>query len=113
MTEKKICVADTLAALRLAVASTAFLLAAAGTAQPHDDAKWIEDGRYRAQTGELCCGPTDCGAIPASDVRHVPDGYIVRGYHVPFSETLPSTDGQYWGCTKPAGIRCFFAPLMG
>jgi len=98
---------------RLAALSAAILLAAARTAMPHGDAQWIQNGNFRAQSGEHCCGITDCGAIPAQDVQNVKDGYIVRGFHVKFSDTLPSTDGQYWGCTKPGGIRCFFAPLLG
>ena len=101
------------AASRSAALSAAFLLAAASTAMPHGDAQWIQNGNYRAQSGEHCCGVSDCGAIPAQDVQHVKDGYVVRGFHVKFGDTLPSTDGQYWGCTKPGGIRCFFAPLMG
>ena len=101
------------APIRLAALSAAFLLAAATTAMPHGDAQWIQNGNYRAASGEHCCGVSDCGAIPVQDVQNVKDGYIVRGFHVKFSDTLPSTDGQYWGCTKPGGIRCFFAPLLG
>ena len=79
----------------------------------HDDARWIQDGNYRAQSGEHCCGISDCGPVPVHDIRHVLGGYEVRGIFVPMAHVLPSTDGQYWACVKPGGIRCFFAPLMG
>ena len=30
---------------------------------------------------------------------------------VPFSEALPSPDGEFWRCKRPDGSRrCFFAP---
>lgn len=88
-------------------------VALASVALAHDDAQWIADGKYRASSGELCCGPTDCGIVPAHEVRHVPDGYVVRGYHVPLGEILPSHDGKVWACVKPGGLRCVFVPLMG
>jgi len=113
MAENSSSIVRVYAAIRMAALSAAFLLAAAGAAMPHGDAQWIQNGNYRASSGELCCGPIDCGPIPAQEVQNVKDGYIVRGFHVPFSQAMPSTDGQYWGCTKPGGIRCFFAPLMG
>ncbi len=79
----------------------------------HGDAEWIMRGNYRAATGELCCGPTDCAAVPAGEVETVRYGYIWHGHFVRSRDALPSTDGQFWACTKPDGVRCFFAPLMG
>lgn len=100
-------------ALLLAVLAAGIIVAVTTPARSHGDAQWIQNGNYRAQTGEHCCGISDCGPVPVQDIRHVRGGYEVRGFFVKMADTLPSTDGQYWACTKPGGIRCFFAPLMG
>lgn len=77
-------------------------------AQAHGDAQWIADEKHRAVSGELCCGPEDCGPVPDREVERVRDGWLVKGHFVPWGEALPSVDNHYWACTKPGGIRCFF-----
>lgn len=95
----------------------------------HDDADWIRQGGYRNGANELCCGPRDCAAIPASAVKVTAAGYRVNvpGYAsphglgligainetVPYSDALPSPDGGYWRCAWGGKRRCFFAPHLG
>lgn len=67
--------------------------------------------------------------IPKENVHEAANGYHVTGPYtipgytpngdikgtydetVPFSEAMPSPDGEYWRCKRPDGSRrCFFAP---
>ena len=89
------------------------VLIVSSPAWAHGDAQWIMRGGYKDATGASCCGPQDCSAVPASEVETNRYGYIWRGHFVRGRDALPSTDGQYWACTKPGGIRCLFVPLVG
>lgn len=103
---------------RLAVAGA--LVLAVLPAAAHDS--WISNGGYRSPaTNEWCCGDVDCEVIPKERVHITAAGYVVtvpvdleghmQAETVPFSETLPSQDGQYWRCHRVDGKRrCFFAP---
>lgn len=85
----------------------------AAPAAAHDS--WISRGGYRSPvSGELCCGSNDCFIVPADNVKVNGAGYELRAHEtVPYSEALPSADGQYWRCQKPDGSRrCFFAPAV-
>lgn len=88
-------------------------LAMIAFANAHGEYAWIMQ-RFNSN-GEPCCGPTDCTWIPETDVRLVPDGYLLpSGEIVPFKETQVSEDGKYWRCHRTNGSRrCFFAPHMG
>ena len=96
---------------RLALAAVAvtamFTLAAA-----HGAAEWIARGAYKNAAGELCCGERDCFELASGDVSVTASGYFVRSIReiVPFSEALPSPDGQYWRCQWGGARKCFFAP---
>ena len=81
-------------------------------ASAHGPAEWIQDGGYRNAAGELCCGERDCFELASSDVSVTAAGYFVRSTRetVPFSEALPSPDGQYWRCQWGGARKCFFAP---
>ncbi|MDZ4791336.1 MAG: hypothetical protein SGJ17_09045 [Hyphomicrobiales bacterium] len=71
----------------------------------HDS--WISRGGYRSPVnGELCRGDNDCFIVPAESVKVNGGGYELRAPEtVPYSDTLPSADGQYWRCQKSDGSR--------
>ena len=81
-------------------------------ASAHGPAEWIQQGGYRNTAGELCCGERDCFTHPVTDVSVTSAGYFVRSKSetVPFSEALPSPDGNYWRCEWGGTRKCFFAP---
>jgi hypothetical protein len=87
----------------------------AAPAMAHDS--WIAKGKFRSPvSGEWCCGDHDCFVVPAETVRSNGIGYELTktAEIVPYRETLPSMDGQYWRCHRPDGSRrCFFAPPVG
>lgn len=90
------------------------LIGFAWAADAHDDAEWIQRGRFQNAVGQLCCGVNDCRLVPDEDVRIVPGGYHVISLRetVPYSEAQPSPDGKYWRCAWPTikDRKCFFAP---
>lgn len=98
---------------RLALAAPLLLLAPTTSAHDH----WIAAGGFRAPVGnEWCCGEHDCFAVPSEFVKPNGVGYeLLRPAElVPYKDTLPSQDGQYWRCQRPDGSRrCFFAPPSG
>jgi len=75
---------------------------------------WISKGKFKNAANEWCCGDIDCVMIPEWLVHPNGIGYdliIDRAETVPYAETLPSQDGQYWRCHRSDGSRrCFFAP---
>jgi hypothetical protein len=81
----------------------------------HDN--WISRGGFRGpKNGEWCCGANDCFVVSAQSVRVNGAGYELAQTKetVPYEETIPSIDGQYWRCQRPDGSRrCFFAPMVG
>jgi hypothetical protein len=81
----------------------------------HDS--WISRGGFRGpKNGEWCCGASDCFVVSSTTVKVSSGGYVLLGTKetVPYEETIPSADGQYWRCQRPDGSRrCFFAPVMG
>ena len=97
--------------LRVCIAIVTVIIASAAVA--HDS--WISRNQARSPiSGEQCCGDHDCFVIPADRVQMNGIGYdllLTPVETVPFRETLPSQDGQYWRCKRPDGSRrCFFAP---
>lgn len=84
------------------------------SAWPHDDAEWINHGRYHSLTdGSHCCGQNDCFVVPTEDMSALAGGWNnnVTGEMVPYRETQSSEDGQFWRCKRHDGSRrCFFAP---
>lgn len=85
------------------------------------------DGKKNA-AGEWCCGEGDCFVIPKQHVT-ARGGYdvlvpawqsqpqiiefpnVLFEERVPYTEAMPSPDGQFWRCMKSDGSRrCFFAP---
>lgn len=80
----------------------------------HDDAEWINHGRYHSLAdGSHCCGPNDCFVVPAEHMSALPSGWNINttGELVPYRETQSSEDGQFWRCKRHDGSRrCFFAP---
>lgn len=89
------------------------LFASTAIAVAHDH--WINRGGFRGpQNGEWCCGTQDCFVVPYSAVKLGNAGFELFGAVevVPYTEVLPSADGQYWRCQRPNGTRrCFFAPI--
>jgi hypothetical protein len=80
-------------------------------ARAHDDAQWILDQKLTNRVGEWCCGPNDCEAVEAGDVRAGAGGYRLNsGELIPYGETSPlSIDGRLWICRRPDGTRrCVF-----
>lgn len=95
-------------------------IALAWPAFAHDS--WISRGGYRNAGGEWCCGHGDCFLIPKQFVSMTGRGYVIvrnpwvgigpaQVEEIPFAETQPSQDGEFWRCKRPDGSRrCFFAP---
>ena len=81
----------------------------------HDN--WISRGGFRGPiNGEWCCGANDCFIVSATSVKISSTGYVLLQTRetVPYAETIPSVDGNYWRCQRPDGSRrCFFAPPVG
>lgn len=102
--------------MRLALLACALVACAVTTAHraaAHGDYDWIRLGKYRNQSGELCCGRDDCSVVAHDRVRASAGGFVLlgRGLSVRRSEALPSEDGKFWLCAYPDGrVRCFFAP---
>lgn len=113
------------AALLTLVALVALAIWAVWPAQAHDS--WISQGAHRNPSGEWCCGEGDCGMLDHGAVTPAMGGYRINGFmtlgegagalriemhdFVPFNETQPSPDGEYWICVRPnRSRRCFFAP---
>jgi hypothetical protein len=92
--------------------ASAVVAATLTIAAAHGPAEWINQGGYRNAAGELCCGERDCFTHPVTDVSVTSAGYFVRSKSetVPFSEVLPSPDGNYWRCEWGGTRKCFFAP---
>lgn len=89
-----------------------FFAATLMSAAAHDS--WISRGKFKNTANEWCCGDIDCAVVPENRVHPNGVGYdlvLDRTETVPYSEALPSQDGQYWRCHRPDGTRrCFFAP---
>ena len=96
---------------RLTLAALA-VTATLSLASAHGPAEWIQRGGYKNAAGELCCGERDCFELTSSDVSVTAAGYFVHSTKetVPFSEALPSPDGNYWRCQWGGTRKCFFAP---
>lgn len=94
------------------VLAVSVLIFSASAAYAHDS--WISRGQFKNSANEWCCGNIDCVVIPEQRVHPNGVGYdliLDRPETVPYHETLPSMDGQYWRCHRPDGSRrCFFAP---
>lgn len=84
-------------------------------ASAHGDYDWINKGKYRGASGELCCGVEDCYQVAPERVQQGPEGYSLPDHNVtvPGKHAIPSEDGKYWICKVGARMRCFFAPLNG
>jgi hypothetical protein len=107
----------------------AVILLVSSSAAAHD--LWINHGQWRNPQGQWCCGEGDWGVVldPEKSVTTIPGGYHVHGAvqidgyspegnstvavdaTIPYSQRLPSPDGQYWLYKQPDNTpRCFFAP---
>ena len=93
-------------------------LVAAVTAAPlllaHGDAEWIMSDPVTA----WCCGPHDCGQVPADFARPVPGGWYIpsTGQTFRWGERglYPSHDGiALWRCEAGGSVRCLFVPGSG
>lgn len=105
-------VRDFKSGLSLVAFVTCFSIGALVSATGHES--WISEGRFKNTANEWCCGANDCVMIPGEKVHVNGIGYdliLDRTETVPYTETLPSQDGQYWRCHRSDGSRrCFFAP---
>lgn len=114
----------------------AFLIGFFTTSKAHAHDIWINEGHYRNPAGEWCCGTGDCGVVGADGIHAIKGGYSINSRvvygssitgnaadgsttsepikeFVPYSQALPSPDGEYWRCKRPDGTpRCFFAPKL-
>ena len=98
--------------VRRLVLAALMAIATLSLASAHGPAEWIERGGFKNAAGELCCGERDCFELSGDDVSITASGYFVRSIRetVPFSEALPSPDGNYWRCQWGGSRKCFFAP---
>ena len=89
----------------------------------HGAAQWIADGGFKAPSGSMCCGPTDCRRAAGAVTRRVADGYLIsvtidgKAYQLftPKAAVFASIDDAVWYCALPpdylAGhARCLFLP---
>ena len=106
-----------------------FMVAMAKAARAHGPAQWIQDGAYKNQVGELCCGERDCGFFKSGSIERVDGGYKVDAdFQVEFGGTAtvihvngfvedahatPSPTGEYWACVWGGQLKCFFVPPPG
>lgn len=77
------------------------------------------DGKKNT-AGEWCCGEGDCFVVESDKVKLTAHSYVIdrsagSGKNefevIPYTEALPSPDGQFWRCHRFDGSRrCFFAP---
>lgn len=91
----------------------------------HAHDSWINKGGYKNKAGEWCCGEGDCFMIPKQFVTMSGSNYVIvrnpwvgigptQVESVPYTEAMPSPDGEFWRCKRPDGSRrCFFAPPPG
>ena len=93
-----------------------FWLAIIRAAFAHGDAEWImREPRYIDRNGIHCCGPSDCGPVPDSEISETNDTISHGG------ETLQkrdrgsywSIDHQHWVCRRYDGLKCIFRPQPG
>jgi hypothetical protein len=98
--------------VRRLVLAAVLVTATLSLAGAHGPAEWIQRGNYRNAAGELCCGERDCFELSGEDISITEAGYFVKSIRetVPFSEALPSPDGNYWRCQWGGSRKCFFAP---
>jgi len=96
--------------------SIALLALLASPAAAHDF--WADGEPVPDWVKADCCGKADAHHLQAEHVHVTALGYVIDGYPkpVPFSETSPSQDGEYWAffAVRSDGsytqIYCFFAP---
>lgn len=109
-------------------AIAAAVLVITSSAAAHDS--WINEGQYKNSAGMLCCGDNDCGLLDRDAVKEVSGGYAVHGFAtinpgsensrrirvdqtIPFAESIPSPDGEFWICIWGGARKCFFAGPTG
>lgn len=94
------------------VIAGAIALLLVSSASAHGPAQWIQDGNYKNNVGDLCCGERDCGELADGDVVAIPGGYFIKSLNetVPTSQATPSPDGKYWRCFWNGQRKCFFFP---
>ncbi len=85
------------------LAALAFACTCPAFAWAHDF--WSNGEPVPAWVKAECCGPRDVHHLRPSAVHIAVDGYHVDGLRsvIPFSRTLPSPDGQYWGFWNSIG----------
>jgi hypothetical protein len=90
----------------------ALFLSLTGQAGSHGPAQWIQDGGYKNNVGEFCCGERDCAELAAGDVVPTLGGFLIKSLNetVPFSAATPSPDGKFWRCYWNGQRKCFFYP---
>jgi len=93
-------------------AAIALVASIGAAASAHGPAQWINDGQYKNEMGELCCGERDCAELADDDVSATADGYFIKSLRetVPYSQAQPGRDGKYWRCQWGGERKCFFAP---
>jgi hypothetical protein len=70
---------------------------------------WVP-GLQINRAGQSCCGANDCYVVPKDLISMDASGYWVGSGFIPFEETLPSQDGEFWLCVHQGRRLCFFAP---
>jgi hypothetical protein len=73
-----------------------FMMAMNNAARAHGPAQWIQDGHYKNQVGELCCGERDCGFFKSGTVEHVEGGYQVDAAKLDANRPTHSSHHFFW-----------------
>jgi hypothetical protein len=92
------------------------ITASVQSALAHGDAEWImREPRYVDRNGVHCCGPSDCGVVPDSEIAEDNETISHRGEKLNKSDrgSYWSIDHQHWVCRRFDGLKCIFRPMPG
>jgi hypothetical protein len=82
----------------------------------HGDAEWImREPRYVDRVGIHCCGPSDCGPVPAGEITETDNSVSHGGQTLMKRErgVYWSIDERHWVCRRFDGLKCIFIPQPG
>lgn len=104
---------------RLKAILVAAMLLAPTLTLAHDEHEWINNGKYKNQRGEHCCGKGDCERISEQEVFDGGDYFIFKptNERINRNHAHKSEDGNFHRCFyRSNGVkmtRCFFYPIGG
>lgn len=103
--------------IRAAVAATLLLFPAH---DPMHLSDWIQNGGFKdPQSGQVCCGESDCKPVPDYGITQTEGGYYISESRefFPTNRVLwQSRDGRWWRCApwengQQLRTRCLIGPI--